>query len=205
MPLAPAYRWCELILAFGDFMTAVRFADALAHEDALLKKLITPVAAPVGHHYFLRPDLLGARRSLRAADDRASRRWACSTLSARSWACRIVWRCFVDELPKAQPPVFEYSWNHTTLNALKSIRTITYLQTLFPPPRHVELVERMHRRFGDEVPMHLEFVRFGGEIACFGLQLVRYTSDERLMAIIDEHEAGRPIFNPHSSRSRAAG
>jgi hypothetical protein len=41
-------------------------------------------------------------------------------------------------------------------------------------------------------------VRFGGEIACFGLQLVRYTSDERLRAIIDRHNAaGCPIFNPH--------
>ena len=34
----------------------------------------------------------------------------------------------------------------------------------------------MAAEFGDEVPMHLEFVRFGGEIACFGLQLVRYTT-----------------------------
>ena len=56
----------------------------------------------------------------------------------------------------------------------------------------------MAAAFGDEVPMHLEFVRFGGEIACFGLQLVRYTSDERLLAIIDRHNrSGCPIFNPH--------
>ncbi|MFO1050569.1 MAG: FAD-binding protein, partial [Geminicoccaceae bacterium] len=52
--------------------------------------------------------------------------------------------------------------------------------------------------FGDEVPMHLEFVRYAGEIACFGLQLVRYTGDARLRAIIDRHNrAGCPIFNPH--------
>jgi FAD/FMN-containing dehydrogenase len=196
VPLAPAYRWCELILAFDDFMTAVRFADGLAREDALLKKLITPIAAPVGHQY-LRPDLLGpndhcvllmiAEHALDAFDAFAS-----------AWPGRTVWRLFQDELPKGQPPIFEYSWNHTTLNALKFDRTITYLQTLFPPPRHVDLVERMYRRYGDEVPMHLEFVRYGGEIACFGLQLVRYSSDQRLLEIIDEHNReGCPIFNPH--------
>ena len=97
-----------------------------------------------------------------------------------------------------QQPLFEYTWNHTTLHALKHDRTVTYLQTLFPPPRHLDKVAEMAARFGDEVPMHLEFVRFGGEIACFGLQLVRYTTDERLFAIIDEHNrSGCPIFNPH--------
>ena len=57
----------------------------------------------------------------------------------------------------------------------------------------------MARHFGDEVPLHLEFVRFGGQIACFGLQLVRYTTDERLLAIIDHHNRnGCPVFNPHA-------
>ncbi len=107
-------------------------------------------------------------------------------------------QAFLDELAPMQQPLFEYSWNHTTLHALKHERTITYLQTLFPAPRHLDKVAEMAAAFGDEVPMHLEFVRFGGEIACFGLQLVRYTSDERLLAIIDHHNRnGCPIFNPH--------
>jgi FAD/FMN-containing dehydrogenase len=196
MPLAPAWRWCELVLAFADFMTAVRFADALSREDAILKKLVTPIAAPVGHQY-LRPELLGpddhcvmlmvADLALEVLDD-----------LVKAWPAREVWRCFVDELPKAQPPLFEYTWNHTTLNALKVDRTVTYLQTLFPPPDHVAKVEHMYRHFGDEVPMHLEFVRFGGQVACFGLQLVRYTSEARLDEIIAYHnERGCPIFNPH--------
>ena len=42
-------------------------------------------------------------------------------------------------------------------------------------------------------------MRLGGQIACFGLQLVRYTTPERLREIIDIHEAeGCPIFNPHT-------
>jgi FAD/FMN-containing dehydrogenase len=85
------------------------------------------------------------------------------------------------------------------LHALKYERTVTYLQSLFPPPTHLDAVARMAAMFGDEVPMHLEFVRYAGQIACFGLQIVRYTSDERLQAIMDAYNAnGCPIFNPHA-------
>jgi hypothetical protein len=99
----------------------------------------------------------------------------------------------------AATPAYEHSWNHTTLQALKRDKDITYLQTLFQPPDHLALVERMVETFGDEVPMHLEFVRYGGQVACFGIQLVRFTTEARLAEIIRIHEAaGVPVFNPHA-------
>ena len=197
LPLAPAYRWAEALVAFPDFATAARCADALAHEDAILKKLVSVIAAPVAP----RLPICRAGRAGRERGDcdgggfrrgRAARRAACLAgkncvpgLTSTSWR-------------RSQQPLFEYTWNHTTLHALKHDRTITYLQTLFPAPHHLEKVAEMAAEFGDEVPLHLEFVRFGGEIACFGLQLVRYSSDERLRAIIEHHERhGCPIFNPH--------
>ena len=64
------------------------------------------------------------------------------------------------------PPLFEFTGNHTTLQALEVDPGLTYLQSLFPPGRHLELVEHMHARFGDEVATHLEFVHSGGEVAC---------------------------------------
>ena len=197
MPLAPAYRWVEQLLAFPDFMAAVQFADALAREDAILKKLVTPIAAPVPHQYLFQ-DQVAAEESVvlvMVAD------FALDALAElrRLWPARKVFEGYIDEVPPTRQPLFEYAWNHTTLQALKHDRGITYLQTLFPPPHHLEQVEHMHVHFGDEVPMHLEFVRYGGEIACFGLQLVRFKSEERLMQIIAYHEEhGCPIFNPHA-------
>ena len=78
--------------------------------------------------------------------------------------------------------------------------TITYLQVLYPPPDHVRAGARScTSQFGDEVMIHLEFVRFDGQIACFGLPIVRFTSEERLDEIIRQHEDhGCPIFNPHA-------
>jgi FAD/FMN-containing dehydrogenase len=99
---------------------------------------------------------------------------------------------------KGLPPAYELGWNHTTLRALRVDPLITYLQVLYPFPNQVELVDRIHARFGDEVVAHLEFVRFVGKITCFGLPLVRFTSEERLEEIIAIHEEmGAPIFNPH--------
>jgi FAD/FMN-containing dehydrogenase len=96
------------------------------------------------------------------------------------------------------PPGFELGWNHTTLRALRVDPSITYLQALYPFPDQLRLVSEIHARFGDEVPAHLEFVRFDGKVTCFGLPLVRFTSEERLDEIMRIHEAmGAVIFDPH--------
>ncbi len=198
MPLAPAYRWVEMLLGFPELMTAARFADALAHEDAVLKKLVSVVAAPVAHDYLFADRALEREESAVLIMVAEHAREGLLDLLER-WPGRVVEKGFTDEVPAGRLPLFEYSWNHTTLHALKHDRTITYLQTLFPPPDHLAHVERMARHFGDEVPIHLEFVRYRGEVACFGLQLVRYTTDARLLEIIAHHERqGCPIFNPHA-------
>ena len=89
--------------------------------------------------------------------------------------------------------------NHTTLHALKIDPDVTYLQILYPPGEHLERVQHMYEKFGDEVMVHLEFVRFGGQVACFGLPIVQFSSEERLDEIIQYHEDnGCPVFNPHA-------
>jgi FAD/FMN-containing dehydrogenase len=95
-------------------------------------------------------------------------------------------------------PLYECAWGHTTLHALKRDPNISYLQALFPPGRVVETVEAMWRRFGDELPIHLEFIRYEGEVAANGAQLWPFTSVERLAEIIAAHEAaGVFVANPH--------
>ena len=103
-----------------------------------------------------------------------------------------------EEDKKGLPPDFELAWNHTTLRALRVDPAITYLQSLYPFPNQLALVEKMDTMFPDEVWSHLEFVRFDGNITCFGLPLVRFTTEARLDEIIRIFEDnGCPIFNPH--------
>jgi FAD/FMN-containing dehydrogenase len=199
MPLAPALPWVDLIVGFEDFMTAARFGDALARQDGLPKKLITPLAAPIAELYF-RPlqDRIPAGSSvvlLMIAEP-----WLDAFRDfLGGWPGKILLERAASDPRRKGLPIYELSWNHTTLHALRIDPDITYLQVLYPPPLHLELVERMYRHFGDEVMIHLEFVRFEGQIACFGLPIVRFTTEERLDEIIRYHEDhGCPIFNPHA-------
>lgn len=200
MPLVPAYPWVDLIIGFDDFMSAARFAHTLTSQDGLIKKLVTVVADPIGQKYFkpLQPYLpAGKHLVLTMIAEHAMEAFE-GLLAA--WPGQILYRCAGDQPNGDIPPLYEFSWNHTTLQTLKVRKSVTYMQTLFPPPHHLALVEKMMGMFSpDEIDMHLEFVRFDGQVTCFGLQMVEYRSDERLQEIMDIHEAnGCPMFNPHT-------
>jgi FAD/FMN-containing dehydrogenase len=99
---------------------------------------------------------------------------------------------------KGLPPSFELGWNHTTLRAIRVDPSITYLQVLYPFPNQLETISKVHKYFGDELPAHLEWVRFDGKVTAFGLPLVRFTTEVRLEEIMRIHDdMGAPIFNPH--------
>ena len=198
LPLAPAYRWAELLVALpdlGDRRPLRRRARARGRdpEEAGLRDRraggrttsCSPSGWRAGEHALI---VMVADFALDALHD-----------ALRAWPARIAYQGFVDDVAAPQQPLFEYTWNHTTLHALKHDRTVTYLQTLFPPPRHLDKVAEMAAEFGDEVPMHLEFVRFGGEIACFGLQLVRYTTRR---AAARDHRRAQPQRLPDLQPAR---
>ena len=196
MPLAPAWPWVDLVAAFPDFMDATRFAHACALADGLVKKLLTPIAWPIpalfralGEHcpegeaiviaMVAEPSLETFRRMLARAGG------------------RLTYEAPSEEKPGAVP-LYEYTWNHTTLQALKADKGVTYLQALYPADRLLDSVAEMAALFGDEVLPHLEFMRYGGRVTAAGLPLVRYTTPERLGEIIAEHERrGVIIANPH--------
>ncbi len=200
IPLDTAHDWVDVIAGFDEWMDAVRFADLIGNQDGLLVKEIAPVAAPIPFDYFLRHQkffrrdqsvvlLMVARHALDpflalAAREKVAILYRSDTAS--------------ESEKKGLPPLFELTWNHTTLRGLRVDPSITYLQVLHPFPDHIETVRLMTEMFGNEVPGHLEFVRFDGKVACFGLPIVRFTTEERLDEIMAIHEDnGCPIFNPH--------
>ncbi|WJI78095.1 MULTISPECIES: FAD-binding oxidoreductase [unclassified Mesorhizobium] len=200
MPLTAAYEWIDVIVGFDAFMPAARYGNALARQDGILTKLITPIAAPVPQLYFKRHQkffrdgqsicvVMVARHGLDAF-----------LAFTRRAGGEVIFNAATatDEEKKGLPPGFELAWNHTTLRALRVDPAITYLQSLYPFPNQLALVEKMDAMFPGEVFSHLEFVRLDGNITCFGLPLVKFTTEARLNEIIRLHEEnGCPIFNPH--------
>jgi FAD/FMN-containing dehydrogenase len=200
MPLDAAYDWIDVVVGFDDYMKAVVFANDIANEDGLLFKEVATVAAPAPHDFFLRHQKFLRREQSVVLLMVAPHAMAPFLSLAEHRRGEIVYRSdtATAEEKKGLPPVYEMTWNHTTLRALRVDPTITYLQVLYPFPHSVERVATMTKLLGDEVPGHLEFIRFDGNVAATGLPMVRFTSEERLDEIIRIHEAnGCLIFNPH--------
>jgi FAD/FMN-containing dehydrogenase len=201
MPLTAAYDWVDVLVGFDAFMDGVHFADELGNQDGLLVKELAPIAAPVPHDYFLRHQkYIRKDQSVVVCMVAPFAMDAFAAFVGRNSKASILYRSdkATEADKKALPPAYELAWNHTTLRGLRVDPAITYLQVLYPFPNQIERVRTMTDLLGDEVPGHLEFVRFDGKVTCFGLPIVRYSSEERLNEITRLHEDnGCPVFNAH--------
>jgi FAD/FMN-containing dehydrogenase len=197
IPLGPAYPWAEVIITFDDFLTAAKFGQALGNSDGMMKKLITIFAAQIP------PYFTALRQYIPEGKHAAFLLVAESSLEllpglVKQFNGQITSQKLAQAAGKGAN-LAEFTWNHTTLHARSVDPAITYLQSMFPADPDLKLVEQMYHHFGDEVMMHLEFIRVNGRVTPAALQLVRYTTEERLNKIIHYHEAqGIFISNPHT-------
>ena len=194
IPLVPAYPWAELIVTFDDFMVAARFGQALSDSDGIVKKLVSLHAWPIPSYFTALQSYLTEGKHCALIMVAESCLEPFQDL-VREYGGQITYQKMAQEASKATS-LLEFTWNHTTLLARSIDPSLTYLQTFFFT---LDRVEQMYHHFGDEVMVHLEFLRAGGKAVPAGLQLVRYTTQERLKEIIRYHEEqGAAIANPHT-------
>lgn len=196
--LAPAHPWLETLVTFDDFAPALAFADALARAPGLVKREVAFLASPVPDHLAQLAEYLPtgchAVLSLVAEPGEEALR---ALVEAHGGA--IGYRRDAAEVHKSNRTLMEFTWNHTTLHALKVDKSLTYLQSSFVPGRQVEQITQMEGLLGGEVLMHAEFLRnLDGLLTCSALQLVRFTTEARLDEIMQMHrDRGVRINNPH--------
>ena len=200
--LAPAHPWLEAIVCFEGFDAAIEFADTLASSPGLVKKSVTLLAAPI-------PDLLLAATPL-LKQTMTPGSHAVFVLVAEfaeagvmqlvaTFGGTVTLRKTAEDNRKSNRTIVEYTWNHTTLHAMKVDKSLTYIQSGFRAGDHVAQAKALRQLLGDEVLMHLEFIRTKeGAMNCSGLQLVRFSGEARLNHIMQMHrEHGVYIANPH--------
>jgi FAD/FMN-containing dehydrogenase len=193
IPLAPTYPWLEAIVVFDDFMDAARFGLALGNSSGIVKKLVSVHARPIPSYFTALQNYLPNEKHCALLMVSEYDFEPFKNLVAE-YGGEITYQKKAIEASKGTS-LLEFGWNHTTLHARNVDPNLTYLQTFYFT---LDRVEAMYRYFGDEVAIHLEFLRAGGNVVPAGLQLVRYTSQARLQEIIDYHEAhGAFIANPH--------
>ncbi|WP_382324345.1 FAD-binding oxidoreductase [Hydrogenophaga sp. UC242_50] len=199
MALAPAHDWMEMIVTFDDADRALDFGNALAHAPGIVKKNIALLADPIPAYMVPLAEYLpkGCHAALLLVAE-FSEAAALQVITANGG--QVTYRRTADEVRAQHHTLAEYCWNHTTLNALKVDKGLTYLQTTFTPGKHLDQVRRIRELFGDEVLMHVEFLRsMDGFTTCTSLPLVRFTTEERLNEIIQIfRDNGIRVNNPHT-------
>lgn len=195
MPLAPLWRWIDVVVAFDDFLDAVAFGHQIALADGVVKKVLAPVTWPLPSYFgALRPHCPDGQHLLLAMVAEPSLESFKDLLAGRG---TVTLETPTDDSP-GKVPLYEYTWNHTTLQVLKTDRSVTYLQCLYPHDRLLEKAAQMRSLFPDEALQHFEFIRFNGNVTASGLPVVRFSTAERLneiMRLHEEHDVG--IANPH--------
>jgi FAD/FMN-containing dehydrogenase len=196
IPLAPSVEWMQTIVSFDTLEESLLFADALARNSDVKKRLIAPMEWPIPSFFIpltkhLEP---GAHAVLLETEDGTLD--ALAALAA-AFQGRISYVMDASSYHKVIG-LSDFTWNHTTLWALKADPSITYLQAGFSPSRFIEQMKDIKKKYGDEVLLHFEWTRNGGKVAPGAIPLVKYSSEERLYEIIGFCESiGVTIHDPH--------
>lgn len=197
--LAPAVPWLEQIAVFDDIGRALECCQVLhAQSPGIVKKEVALLADPIpGYFTALAEHLPRGCHAVLLIVAESSEIAVRDLVEAHGG--RITYRQDEAQVAATHRTLLEYCWNHTTLQALKLDKTLTYIQSRFDPARYREQVLALHEALNPEVMMHVEFIRLtNGAYTCSGLQIVRYSDDARLEQIMQIYrDHGATINNPH--------
>lgn len=198
--LAPAQPWDDTIAVFTDLEQALACASELAHSNGIARRLVSFHVDPIPQYLVPLQASLPAGRHAILANIAGYSMEPFRTLVAR-WGGEVTYHKPAAELVKVPQTLIEYSWNHTTLNALKVDPTLTFTQLRFDPATHREQVRALYDRLHPEVMLHLEFIRDPeGLTTCSALPLIRYSSAQRIDEIHEIIRAmGIAVANPHTN------
>ena len=195
--LAQAVEWRQLTLAFGTFEKAFSFAESIANDDAWTKRLATVFEWPIPAFFTPIRRLVREGKSLALLMVAAAQADACSAAATEAGGELTFSGAYLG--PRTQPLLSDYTWNHTTLWAIKADPSYTYLQCGFSPTECREQFRLLRQRFGEEILFHIEFMKNGdGRVIPGAIPVVRFVSEPRLNDMISFcRSIGVFVANPH--------
>jgi FAD/FMN-containing dehydrogenase len=209
MRLAPKVDYEQLIFSCADWDRLLDWTDSAARRLDWRKRLVTQFEWPIPSYFKpLAKFLRAGEAATFILADRAQADEIAADAAGASIEC-------VFRKPLADPPkppfITDYTWNHTTLWAIKADPSITYLQSGFGRNFREQFAE-LRRRFPGEILFHLEWTAGNSKmmrgnavatnpdsIVAGGIPLVFFKSEERLAEILRCcDEIGVFIANPHT-------
>jgi FAD/FMN-containing dehydrogenase len=205
LALARAVEWSQCVVAFDTFDAAFDFSEQVATGQQWAKRLVTTFEWPIPSFFspvkLYVPEgkaliiFMIASAQLAALEDAAKVAGGEVTYSGAYRGIRT------------RPLLSDYTWNHTTLWAMKADDAYTYLQCGFNPDTVREQFKKLKQRFGDELLFHMEFMKVAsGRVIPGAIPVVYYTTEGRLNDMIDFcREIGVSVANPHVNNVEGGG
>ncbi|KYG30759.1 FAD-binding oxidoreductase [Alkalihalobacillus trypoxylicola] len=204
IPLKPKRNWRQIAFQFSSLTNVLTFTEDVASSQKWNKRLVTVLEAPISTYFLpLKKKLsqTGHYAFLEIEED--------SYLEIKYLAESLDG----EEEYTVEPShyrkgigISDFTWNHTTLWALKNDDNWTYLQNFFNLENYQNQISTIKKEFGEEVLIHIEWLKDKGKLIPAGLPLVKYSSKERLYQIIEFfNQLGASVNDPHTYLLGAGG
>ncbi len=195
--LTTAVKWVQCTVVFDTYDQAFTFAEAIATDPKWTKRLVAVFEWPIPS--FFSPIKTTVREGKSMALLMIAKTQAYILADAARAAGGEITFSGAYEGPRTRPLLSDFTWNHTTLWAMKADAAYTYLQCGFSPTQCREQFRKLRERFGNEILFHIEFMKNGDGVVIPGaIPVVRFTTEERLNDMIAFcRSIGVFVANPH--------
>ena len=205
LALAPAVEWSQCVVAFDNFDRAFDFSERIACDSQWTKRLVTTFEWPIPSFFTPVKQYAPEGKALIFFLIASSQLTGLET-AARGAGGEVSYSGAYLGL-RTIPLLSDYTWNHTTLWAMRTDEAYTYLQCGFDPATVREQMRRLKAHFDQEILFHMEFMKSAsGQIVPGAIPLVYYRSEARLNEMIDYcREIGVFVANPHVNNVEGGG
>ena len=200
--LAPAVKWEESVMSFPTLEQALRFGYEIAKDTAVDKRLICMNEWPIPT--FFKP-LVNANA---VKENRAQvllelgeHQTNIVAEKAKAFGGTLDYQVEASKYHKSSFNLSDFTWNHTTLWAMKTDPDWTYLQSRFEtePDKALAQVKTLRDYHGDKVAFHFEYLYQNGVLALAALDLIYLQDEQSIVEAMEKREAiGVQVANPHS-------
>jgi hypothetical protein len=161
--LAKAEQWTQFTAVFDTYEQAFTFTESIATDAKWTKRLATVFEWPIPSFFTPIKKLVRDGKSM-ALVMIANAQIEKLTGAAKAAGGEVTFSGAYDG-PRTQPLLSDYTWNHTTLWAMKADPAYTYLQCGFSATKCRDQSHKLRERYGNEILFHIEFMK-NGEGSC---------------------------------------
>lgn len=198
--LAPKKAWRQYVFAFDDLLEALEAGEQFTRNENFDKRLCSVFEWPIPSYFLplVKKEACPEGKTLLFIITSAD----AQTLSSQFTETSAL-LTFQGETTNSRESrgfqIYDFTWNHTTMWAMKSDKTLTYLQDAFDITQYQTQIRARKEKFGDDVLVHAEFIKSQDDYRLGGLSIVKYRDKEYLYELIEFcEEIGMTVANPHT-------